>query len=212
MLFFSESGCKGKNFIRYLPNIFGSFFLFFFFLVVSLCEREAKEKGKSSWHRSQWKAAVAGFVWKAGAKVRTLKHIFQMFRKFFFHFSFLRRWFDRNHTQKRRISKGSYTVFCQNVKVSLPSFPKADAKVGLLAIHAKYIYHFFITFHELFYNSLIDKHVVEHNFSKIMYKETEGIHYIYTCAHGNKQISGTDVDHGTAGTTTANETGWDEFL
>ena len=26
MLFFSESGCKGKNFFEYLPNIFGSFF------------------------------------------------------------------------------------------------------------------------------------------------------------------------------------------
>ena len=149
---------------------------------------------------------------KSGCKGKNFKAYLPNVSEVFFHFSFLRRWFDRNHTQKRRISKGSYTVFCQNVKVSLPSFPKADAKVGLLAIHAKYIYHFFITFHELFYNSLIDKHVVEHNFSKIMYKETEGIHYIYTCAHGNKQISGTDVDHGTAGTTTANETGWDEFL
>ncbi|WP_394369186.1 hypothetical protein, partial [Bacteroides clarus] len=25
-----ESGCKGKNFISYLPNVFGSFFSFFF--------------------------------------------------------------------------------------------------------------------------------------------------------------------------------------
>ena len=148
---------------------------------------------------------------KSGCKGKNFKAYLPNVSEVFFHFSFLRRWFDRNHTQKRRISKGSYTVFCQNVKVSLPSFPKADAKVGLLAIHAKYIYHFFITFHELFYNSLIDKHVVEHNFAKIMYKETEGIHYTYTCAHGDKQISGTDVDHGTAGTTTANETGWDEF-
>jgi len=30
LLFFSESGCKGKNFKAYPPNIFGSFFLFFF--------------------------------------------------------------------------------------------------------------------------------------------------------------------------------------
>jgi len=28
LLFFSESGCKGKNFKAYLPNIFGSFFIF----------------------------------------------------------------------------------------------------------------------------------------------------------------------------------------
>ncbi|MEY8555517.1 hypothetical protein AALJ87_18835, partial [Bacteroides uniformis] len=48
LLFFSESGCKGKNFKAYLPNIFGSFFIFSFFsfLVVSLVEREAKRKRK----------------------------------------------------------------------------------------------------------------------------------------------------------------------
>ena len=28
--FLFESGCKGKNFISYLPNVFGSFFSFFF--------------------------------------------------------------------------------------------------------------------------------------------------------------------------------------
>ena len=28
--FLFESGCKGKNFISYLPNVFGSFFHFFF--------------------------------------------------------------------------------------------------------------------------------------------------------------------------------------
>jgi len=50
LLFFSESGCKGKNFKAYLPNIFGSFFYFSFFsfLVVSLVEREAKRKRKKN--------------------------------------------------------------------------------------------------------------------------------------------------------------------
>ncbi|WP_229103202.1 hypothetical protein, partial [Bacteroides uniformis] len=50
LLFFSESGCKGKNFKAYLPNIFGSFFYFslFSFLVVSLVEREAKRKRKKN--------------------------------------------------------------------------------------------------------------------------------------------------------------------
>ncbi|KDS57597.1 hypothetical protein M093_4009 [Bacteroides uniformis str. 3978 T3 i] len=50
MLFFSESGCKGKNFKAYLPNIFGSFFYFSFFsfLVVPLVEREAKRKRKKN--------------------------------------------------------------------------------------------------------------------------------------------------------------------
>jgi len=50
LLFFSESGCKGKNFKAYPPNIFGSFFYFSFFsfLVVSLVEREAKRKRKKN--------------------------------------------------------------------------------------------------------------------------------------------------------------------
>ena len=89
LLFFSESGCKGKNFKAYLPNIFGSFFyffLFFSFLVVSLVEREAKRKRKKkTGHRflkEECQLALLSFS-KAGAKVRTLKHNFQMFRKFF---------------------------------------------------------------------------------------------------------------------------------
>ena len=88
LLFFSESGCKGKNFKAYLPNIFGSFFIFLFFsfLVVSLVEREAKRKRKKNpGHRflkEECQLALLSFS-KAGAKVRTLKHNFQMFRKFF---------------------------------------------------------------------------------------------------------------------------------
>lgn len=88
LLFFSESGCKGKNFKAYLPNIFGSFFIFLFFsfLVVSLVEREAKRKRKKkTGHRflkEECQLALLSFS-KAGAKVRTLKHNFQMFRKFF---------------------------------------------------------------------------------------------------------------------------------
>ena len=88
LLFFSESGCKGKNFKAYPPNIFGSFFYFslFSFLVVSLVEREAKRKRKKkTGHRflkEECQLALLSFS-KAGAKVRTLKHNFQMFRKFF---------------------------------------------------------------------------------------------------------------------------------
>ena len=88
LLFFSESGCKGKNFKAYLPNIFGSFFYFSFFsfLVVSLVEREAKRKRKKkTGHRflkEECQLALLSFS-KVGAKVRTLKHNFQMFRKFF---------------------------------------------------------------------------------------------------------------------------------
>ncbi|WP_270559356.1 hypothetical protein, partial [Bacteroides uniformis] len=51
LLFFSESGCKGKNFKAYLPNIFGSFFHFFFFSLSSsslLSKGRQKEKGKKT--------------------------------------------------------------------------------------------------------------------------------------------------------------------
>ena len=89
LLFFSESGCKGKNFKAYLPNIFGSFFLFFFFSLSSsslLSKGRQKEKGrKKTGHRflkEECQLALLSFS-KAGAKVRTLKHNFQMFRKFF---------------------------------------------------------------------------------------------------------------------------------
>ena len=95
LLFFSESGCKGKNFKAYLPNIFGSFFYFSFFsfLVVSLVEREAKRKRKKNpGHRflkEECQLALLSFS-KAGAKVRTLKHNFQMFfEKYFYLFLFL---------------------------------------------------------------------------------------------------------------------------
>ena len=88
LLFFSESGCKGKNFKAYPPNIFGSFFSFFLFSLSSsslLSKGRQKEKGRRTRHRflkEECQLALLSFS-KAGAKVRTLKHNFQMFRKFF---------------------------------------------------------------------------------------------------------------------------------
>ena len=94
LLFFSESGCKGKNFKAYLPNIFGSFFLFFLFSLSSsslLSKGRQKEKGrKKTGHRflkEECQLALLSFS-KAGAKVRTLKHNFQMFPEVFFSFFF----------------------------------------------------------------------------------------------------------------------------
>jgi len=80
LLFFSESGCKGKNFKTYLPNIFGSFFSFFFFLFPRRlsCRKGGKKKKeeKKTGHRflkEECQLALLSFS-KAGAKVRTLKH------------------------------------------------------------------------------------------------------------------------------------------
>ena len=94
LLFFSESGCKGKNFKAYLPNIFGSFFFIFLFSLSSsslLSKGRQKEKGrKKTGHRllkEECQLALLSFS-KAGAKVRTLKHNFQMFSEVFFSFFF----------------------------------------------------------------------------------------------------------------------------
>ena len=53
--FLCESDCKDKNFIYYLPKLFGSFFVLFF-------------KWDSTFSLSQFVKAF--FSWKAGAKVR----------------------------------------------------------------------------------------------------------------------------------------------
>lgn len=128
LLFFSESGYKGKNFKAYLPNIFGSFFIFLFFsfLVVSLVEREAKRKRKKkTGHRflkEECQLALLSFS-KAGAKVRTLKHNFQMFRKFFFHFSFPRPKFRKKPMAKKRKMEAYRSVLlseCQNIAAFVP--------------------------------------------------------------------------------------------
>ena len=158
LLFFSESGCKGKNFKAYLPNIFGSFFSFFLFSLSSsslLSKGRQKEKGrKKTGHRflkEECQLALLSFS-KAGAKVRTLKHNFQMFRKFFFIFLFQGRSSERNLWQRREKWKLTAPFYCQNVKTSPPSFPKADAKVALLRTSAKYIQAFFEGLRELFHN------------------------------------------------------------
>ena len=128
LLFFSESGCKGKNFKAYLPNIFGSFFIFLFFsfLVVSLVEREAKRKRKKNpGHRflkEECQLALLSFS-KAGTKVRTLKHNFQMFPEVFFHFSFPRPKFRKKPMAKKRKMEAYRSVLlseCQNIAAFVP--------------------------------------------------------------------------------------------
>ena len=129
LLFFSESGCKGKNFKAYLPNIFGSFFYFSFFLFPRRlsCRKGGKKKKeeKKPGHRflkEECQLALLSFS-KAGAKVRTLKHNFQMFRKFFFHFSFPRPKFRKKPMAKKRKMEAYRSVLlseCQNIAAFVP--------------------------------------------------------------------------------------------
>ena len=147
LLFFSESGCKGKNFKAYLPNIFGSFFIFSFFsfLVVSLVEREAKRKRKKNpshrFLKEECQLALLSFS-KAGAKVRTLKHNFQMFRKFFFHFSFPRPKFRRKPMAKKRKMEAYRSVLlseCQNIAAFVPeSGCKSSAFTDICKIYTSF--------------------------------------------------------------------------
>ena len=129
LLFFSESGCKGKNFKAYLPNIFGSFFIFLFFLFPRRlsCRKGGKKKKeeKKPGHRflkEECQLALLSFS-KAGAKVRTLKHNFQMFRRFFFHFSFPRPKFRKKPMAKKRKMEAYRSVLlseCQNIAAFVP--------------------------------------------------------------------------------------------
>ena len=119
--------------VRTLKHIFQIFsevffiFLFFSFLVVSLVEREAKRKRKKKkpGHRflkEECQLALLSFS-KAGAKVRTLKHNFQMFRKFFFHFSFPRPKFRKKPMAKKRKMEAYRSVLlseCQNITAFVP--------------------------------------------------------------------------------------------
>ena len=147
LLFFSESGCKGKNFKAYLPNIFGSFFIFLFFsfLVVSLVEREAKRKRKKkTGHRflkEECQLALLSFS-KAGAKVRTLKHNFQIFSEVFFHFSFPRPKFQKKPMTKKRKMEAYRSVLlseCQNIAAFVPeSGCKSSAFTDICKIYTSF--------------------------------------------------------------------------
>ena len=158
LLFFSKADAKVRT-LFHIFQIFSEvflFFSFFSFLVVSLVEREAKRKRKKkkTGHRflkEECQLALLSFS-KAGAKVRTLKHNFQMFPEVFFTFLFQNRSSERNLWQRREKWKLTAPFYCQNVKTSPPSFPKADAKVALLRTSAKYIQAFFEGLRELFHN------------------------------------------------------------
>ena len=148
LLFFSESGCKGKNFKAYLPNIFGSFFYFSLFSLSSsslLSKGRQKEKGrKKTGHRflkEECQLALLSFS-KAGAKVRTLKHNFQMFRKFFFIFLFQNRSSERNLWQRREKMEAYRSVLlseCQNIAAFVPeSGCKSSAFTDICKIYTSF--------------------------------------------------------------------------
>ena len=110
-LSFQESGCKGKNFISYLPNVFGSFFHLSFFPSSLLRKGEQKKDCFTDPDSRKSVSTNAAYFLKAGAKVRTLFHIFQMFSEVFFSFCFFKGEIpERNKPQAEEICKSSYAV------------------------------------------------------------------------------------------------------
>ncbi|WP_343020634.1 hypothetical protein, partial [Bacteroides uniformis] len=144
---FQKADAKVRT-LRHIFQIFSEVFFifsFFSFLVVSLVEREAKRKRKKkTGHRflkEECQLALLSFS-KAGAKVRTLKHNFQMFRKFFFHFSFPRPKFRKKPMAKKRKMEAYRSVLlseCQNIAAFVPeSGCKSSAFTDICKIYTSF--------------------------------------------------------------------------
>ena len=111
LLFFIKSGCKGKDFISYLPNIFGSFFLFFSFFKSSLLRKEEQRKRTVVTARvSKRLSNNAALILKAGAKVRTLFYILQINLKFFSFFFLKAPLMKQTAPNNKKKGRGSYSV------------------------------------------------------------------------------------------------------
>ena len=108
---FRKADAKVKTF-KYIFQIFSEVFFIFPFSRHLSCERENKENIRFTDPDSRKKVSTnAAYFLKAGAKVRTLFHIFQIFPEVFFSFCFFKREIsERNKPQAEEIGKSSYAV------------------------------------------------------------------------------------------------------
>ena len=84
---FRKADAKVKTF-KYIFQIFSEVFFHLSFSRHLSCERENKEKIVLPTRIQEKVSTNAAYFLKAGAKVRTLFHIFQMFSEVFFHSAF----------------------------------------------------------------------------------------------------------------------------
>ena len=84
---FRKADAKVKTF-KYIFQIFSEVFFIFPFSRHLSCERENKRKIVLPTRIQEKVSTNAAYFLKAGAKVRTLFHIFQMFSEVFFHSAF----------------------------------------------------------------------------------------------------------------------------
>ena len=104
-------------------------------------KRKRKKKPGHRFLKEECQLALLSFS-KAGAKVRTLKHNFQMFRKFFFHFSFPRPKFRKKPMAKKRKMEAYRSVLlseCQNIAAFVPeSGCKSSAFTDICKIYTSF--------------------------------------------------------------------------
>ena len=115
---FRKADAKVKTF-KYIFQIFSEVFFSSFLFPSSLLRKG--EQGKDSFYRPGFKKKVstnAAYFLKAGAKVRTLFHIFQMFSEVFFHSAFSKGRFQKETSPKQKKYVRVPTPFlseCQNI-------------------------------------------------------------------------------------------------
>ena len=98
---FRKANAKVKTF-KYIFQIFSEVFFIFPFSRHLSCERENKGKVVLPTRIQEKVSTNAAYFLKAGAKVRTLFHIFQMFSEVFFHSAFSRGNFRKKQVPSRR--------------------------------------------------------------------------------------------------------------
>ena len=99
---FQKADAKVRT-LKHIFQIFSEVFFIFPFSRHLSCERENKEKIRFTGPDSRKSVSTnAAYFLKAGAKVRTLFHIFQMFSEVFFHSAFSKGNFRKKQAPNRR--------------------------------------------------------------------------------------------------------------
>ena len=100
-LLFRKADAKVKTF-KYIFQIFSEVFFIFPFSHHLSCERENKRKVVLPTRIQEKVSTNAAYFLKAGAKVRTLFYIFQIFSEVFFHSAFSKGNFRKKQAPSRR--------------------------------------------------------------------------------------------------------------
>ena len=102
LLFFSKADAKVRTLFNTFQIFSEVFFIFFLSSSHLSCERKNKEKTVVTARVSKRLSNNAALILKAGAKVRTLFHIFQMFSEVFFSFCFFKGEFQKETSPKQK--------------------------------------------------------------------------------------------------------------